>query len=161
MSVVKYTFFWDGPFSQWHLGHPFEIDGMTFNCAEQWMMYNKAMLFGDTEIAKKIMATESPREQKKLGRQVKGYDDTKWQAVARDVVVTGNIAKFHQHPDLLEILMMTGDTLLVEASPFDKIWGIGLDAETAAKTPEAEWPGTNWLGIALTEVRDENKSRVR
>jgi ribA/ribD-fused uncharacterized protein len=149
----KYTFFWGGPFSQWWV-QPFEIDGKTFNCAEQWMMYNKAILFGDNEIAEKIMQTNDPKEQKALGREVNGFNETQWNTHARKIVIEGNKSKFSQHSDLMRKLFDTGNTLLVEASPSDKIWGIGLNAQTARQTPVKFWRGTNWLGESLTYVRE-------
>lgn len=149
----EYTFFWSGPFSQWYPSK-FTVDGRTFNCAEQFMMYHKAIYFGDTEIAEQVMKTTSPKEQKKLGRQVKKFDAEKWNEVAKAFVYTGNMEKFKQNPHLQDILVATEGTTLVEASPFDKIWGIGLNEEDALNTPASKWPGTNWLGEVLTSLRD-------
>lgn len=150
----QYEFFWSGPFSQWYPSM-FMIDDKTFSCAEQYMMYNKAILFNDTATAKKIMNTINPKEQKKLGRQVKDFDVKVWNNVAKDVVYQGNRAKFLQNSKLYAILMDTGMRLLVEASPYDAVWGIGLSAVAARVTPADEWPGTNWLGEVLTKVRDD------
>lgn len=151
-----YEFFWSGPFSQWHKSN-FIINGQRFSCAEQYMMYCKAMLFGDYATAVTIMATDNPKEQKKLGRQVNGFIPEIWSNVAREFVYHGNLAKFLQNNDLYDILMDTEDKILVEASPFDSIWGIGLDEKHAKITPPNEWPGTNWLGQVLTQVRDDIK----
>ncbi len=150
----EFTFFWAGPFSQW-AHSPFKLEGKTFVTAEQYMMYKKAMLFGDTEIADRIMRTSDPKIQKSLGRKVKNFDAVKWNAVARQVVYDGNMAKFTQNPKLLTELLNTEGTTLVEASHVDFIWGIGLKESVAKKTPPEKWPGTNWLGLTLTKVRDD------
>jgi ribA/ribD-fused uncharacterized protein len=152
-EYTNYTFFWDGPFSQWSPS-PFVVDGQKYSCAEQFMMYKKAMTFGDTEIARKVMETESPREQKALGRKVKGFNPDIWGAIARDVVMRGNIAKFTQSKRHYDALMATMGTLVVEASPYDTVWGIGMGADEAARVSEADWKGTNWLGQVVTEVRE-------
>lgn len=149
----KYTFFWDGPFSQWSKS-PFKIDGLTFGCAEQYMMYKKAWSFGDLDIAQAVMDTESPREQKALGRKVKNFSIDIWAAIARDIVFRGSMAKYTQSVSHYNALMSTMGTLLVEASPYDKVWGIGLSAAVAASTPIDQWKGLNWLGQICTEVRE-------
>ena len=100
------------------------------------------------------MNAYSPAEYKKLGRKVKGFDATVWDEKKLDIVVEGNKAKFGQNPDLKEFLLDTGDAILVEASPYDKIWGIGLDRETALNSRIEDWNGENLLGCALMEVRD-------
>lgn len=149
----KYTFFWSGPFSQWAKSK-FTINGREFVTAEQYMMYQKAYTFQDFEIAERIMQTSNARVQKDLGRQVRGFDAEAWSAVAQEIVYEGNYAKFTQNPKLLEQLLATEGTILVEASPHDKIWGIGMDEDTAKRVPASMWPGTNWLGLALTDVRE-------
>jgi len=156
-NARNYVYFWNGPFSQW-FGATFTVQGTVYNCAEQYMMHQKALMFGDYEIAKMIMETGfDPREQKKLGRKVRGFQKSVWDARAKFIVKKGNEAKFTQNPDLLQELMATGDKTIVEASPVDEIWGIKLDTYHALRTPVAEWPGTNWLGEVLTELRDELK----
>lgn len=159
----KYTFFWNGPFSQWFksdfnveffdLGDFYRHKGGTFRTAEQFMMYAKAIMFNDKEIATQIMATNDPSKQKALGRQVKNFDVTRWNAIAQHIVFQGNLAKFTQNEALLADLKATKGTILVEASPYDTIWGIGLNEETARITPVKDWKGTNWLGIALEKVK--------
>jgi hypothetical protein len=140
--------------SQW-FPSIFEVDGTTYDCAEQYMMAEKARIFGDEEIRKKIMNTKNdPHKCKHLGRKVKGFDKYKWSQVARDVVFKGNYAKFSQNHELKEYLLSTDNQLLVEASPYDKIWGIGLDSVNAEKTAPINWPGSNWLGQVLMKVRD-------
>lgn len=153
----QFTFFWHGPFSQWH---PSKFIGNTgsgileFNCAEQWMMYKKAQLFDDQNSMTKIMSSSSPKEQKKLGRQVVGFDADKWNGVARNIVLIGNYYKFSQNPDLLALLKATGTTTLVEASPYDTVWGIGLAEDNPLALDRATWKGTNWLGEELTKLRN-------
>lgn len=148
----KYYFFWKGPLSQWKVSF-FKEDGITYNCAEQYMMYKKALLFNDEETAKAIMNTPVPKEHQELGRQVKNFNQEVWNEHARDIVYQANILKFSQSPLLLKQLLATGDKILVEASPFDAIWGIGLDEDQAVRTPDTEWKGSNWLGETLTKVK--------
>lgn len=149
----EYVFFWNGPFSQWY-NSPFIANSKHFVTAEQYMMYHKALLFDDYDIADKILRTSNPKDQKALGRQVKNFDKDIWDWQARTVVYTGNYCKFTQNAKLKDILMATGNKTLVEASPYDKIWGIGLGEVDARKTPASDWPGTNWLGLELTRLRN-------
>jgi hypothetical protein len=149
-----FVFFWNEWPSQWHPA-PFTLDGVTYSCCEQYMMSEKARLFGDAETRAKILASVSPREHKALGRQVKGFDATRWTAVCREIVYLANRAKFTQHEDLRALLLATGGKTLVEASPTDRIWGIGLAAEDPRATDRAAWRGKNWLGEALMRVRAE------
>lgn len=149
----KFTFFWNGPFSQWH-SSPFEIDGIKYNCAEQWMMAEKARMFKDDESLKKIMALSSPKEQKAIGRKVVGFNPDEWANVCKHVVYVGNIAKFKQNENLRKVLFGTEGTSLVEASPYDKIWGIGLDESDPRVYDKEQWLGTNWLGEVLDRVRE-------
>lgn len=150
----QFTFFWNGPFSQWS-SSPFEFEGMKFNRAEQFMMFCKAVLFEDYSTAKKIMSEDHPGVQKKLGRGVKGFDIPTWAKVARELVYVGNYCKFSQNRDHKNALVKTAGTTLVEASPYDKIWGIGL-AEGDPKTKNRKtWDGKNWLGEVVTKVRDD------
>jgi hypothetical protein len=165
----KFTFFWDGPFSQWYPS-PFEVDGRQFINAEQFMMYSKAMMFKDEEAASKIMKSDSPREQKALGRKVKNFNIEVWSGASEpfdgrlvwgrersprawSIVRKGSWNKFSQNPGLLEVLAATAGTTLVEASPYDKIWGIGLSEWDDRKFFRENWQGTNWLGEILTNVR--------
>lgn len=156
MATTKeqFTFFWHGPFSQWH-GCTFTVDGVAYNCAEQYMMAQKATLFGDGDVHAKIMASMSPREQKALGRKVCHFDEHQWRCSARDIVYKGNWAKFTQNDDLKELLLASRGTTLVEASPFDTIWGIGLGAENPRAQDRKTWRGKNWLGEVLTRVRED------
>lgn len=149
----QYEFFWSGPFSQWYPSTFIDND-MQFYTAEQFMMYQKAMMFNDLEIAKQIMKTKDPRQQKALGRKVKNFIASEWNKQCRQIVTIGNLRKFSQNEKLKQILFATAPKVLVEASPYDLIWGIGLNAAQAANTPKEFWPGKNWLGLALTHVRD-------
>jgi ribA/ribD-fused uncharacterized protein len=152
--MSKYKFFYGGPFSQWARS-PFVIDGVTFNTCEQWMMWNKAQVFGDIDAAYRILATDDPAEQKRIGRQVKNFDDNVWMKLAYPIVVAGNRAKFTQNPAFNEALKKTCGQLLVEASPVDRRWGIGMrEGERGIENP-ANWKGDNLLGKAITEVRHE------
>ena len=151
-----YHFFYGGPLSQWYPSD-FIIEGKKFNTAEQFMMYSKAILFNDDFIAHKIRTTDDPHKQKALGRMVKNFDKQKWNLVAREIVYIGNYAKFTQNHEVLKYLLDIKEKLIVEASPYDKIWGIGLDEVSAAKTPKSQWKGKNWLGVVLTRVRDSLK----
>lgn len=117
-------------------------------------MYSKAVMFGDIEIANAILKTSDPKEQKSLGRKVKNFKADIWNEVAREIVFLGNKFKFSQNKFLYNKLMSTKDKILVEASPYDEIWGIGLDEATAKITPESEWPGINWLGLTLIDLRE-------
>jgi ribA/ribD-fused uncharacterized protein len=148
------VYFWSGIYSQWYKSD-FEIDGVKFTSAEQYMMYKKALLFEDEEVANAIMRTNNPKEQKALGRKVRNFDVDTWNENCREYVYEGNYAKFTQDPVLLEQLMETGDKILVEASPLDKIWGVGLHFDDERVEDESQWQGTNWLGEAIMRVRTE------
>lgn len=153
MQPEAFTFFWSGPFSQWHTS-PFVVEGVSFSHAEQYMMYMKALLFDDQETARRILFSSQPREQKELGRQVRGFDEQRWRWFREGIVFTGNYAKFQQNPDLRRQLFATRGMALVEASPVDRIWGIGLAASDPRALDRAQWRGLNLLGEALTRVRE-------
>ena len=150
------VFFWNGLFSQWYASS-FEIDGKNFNTAEQYMMYKKAILFGDEDIANAIMRTRDPKEQKSLGRQVRGFDEDVWKSHCKKFVYEANYAKFTQDQDLLNEFVSYGDREIVEASPQDKIWGIGLHYNDKRCEYKSQWKGTNWLGEAIMRVRQTLK----
>lgn len=154
MSAFTFFFTEASPFSNWYPCR-FVVDGIEFNCTEQHMMHGKAMLFGDTDVAAEVLAAAHPREHKALGRKVKNFDDHVWRRERVRIVTAGNRAKFTQNPDLLAQLLATAGTTLVEASPYDKIWGIGLDAKDPRASDPAQWKGQNLLGKLLTELRDE------
>ena len=150
----KFTFFWHGPLSQWAVS-PFRFNGILFRTAEQFMMFFKAVLFEDYDVAGKIMEAVSPKEQKGLGRTVKNFNFDVWSKVARDLVYVGNYCKFTQDVKFNEILLETKGTTLVEASPYDKIWGIGLSEDSPFALMRSTWNGKNWLGETLTKVRED------
>ncbi|QJE72571.1 NADAR family protein [Aerophototrophica crusticola] len=150
----RFTFFWNGPFSQWHRS-PFCLDGILYVTAEQYMMASKARLFGDDVRLRQILEADHPRDQKALGRKVSGFDQQVWDRHAREIVYRGNRAKFTTHRDLLRQLLDTAGTILVEASPLDTVWGIGLAADDPDATVPSRWRGKNWLGETLTRLRDD------
>lgn len=139
-------------FSQW-FPTPFEVDGVSYASAEHYMMAGKARLFDDAQTLERILVAPTPADAKQLGRQVQGFDGAQWDAACFDIVVRGNLAKFSQHPALGEFLLATGEQVLVEASPVDRIWGIGLAAEDKKASQPEKWRGLNLLGFALMEVR--------
>lgn len=138
--------------SQW-FATPFEAEGKVFHTAEHYMMAQKAELFGQPELAQQILASKDPRQAKALGRKVKHFDDQTWTAHRWDIVVAANKHKFGQHPHLQHYLLGTGSRVLVEASPVDAIWGIGLDARLPEAARPSAWKGLNLLGFALMEAR--------
>lgn len=166
-SENKYVFFWghqpskDGTitktcFSQWWIS-PFVVEGITYKTAEHWMMAKKAELFNDQEVLEKIIQANSPAEAKKLGREVRNYVDSLWLKNRFEIVKQGNFHKFSQNPDLKEFLINTKERILVEASPVDSIWGIGMATDHKDNNNPEKWRGLNLLGFALMEVRDELK----
>ena len=156
IATAKYTFFYttEAPFSQFYKCE-FSDEEITFCCAEQYMMYNKATLFNDTEIAEAILQETHPSKMKALGRGVRGFSDEVWHQHRENIVKKGNLLKFGQNIDLRERLFDTGETILVEASARDRIWGIGLSMKDPAIYDESNWKGLNLLGKILTAVRDE------
>ena len=153
------VFFWkdteeNGCFSNWYR-RPFVIDGIQYPHVEQYMMSQKARLFHDDVRYAAILRTENPNDCKKLGKQVTPFDPKIWDGAKYEIVKAGNRAKFEQNPDLKAQLLATGTAILAEASPRDKIWGIGKTARTAAEVDPSEWPGKNLLGKILMELREE------
>ncbi|MEP2057471.1 MAG: NADAR family protein [Maribacter litoralis] len=164
---VKYLFFWGHQplkngkigkscFSQW-FEKEFEHKGITYLTAEHWMMAEKARLFKNDEILSKILKSVSAGEVKKLGRQIINFDANIWNKHKYEIVKKGNYLKFLQNEDLLTFLLNTKNRILVEASPYDNIWGIGMKANDESVQNPAEWKGQNLLGYALMEVRDSLK----
>jgi ribA/ribD-fused uncharacterized protein len=149
-------YFWGGIFSQWYIStfrDPSYV--FHFSSAEQAMMYAKASTFNDTDAMHAILKERDPREQKAIGRTIKGYDDKIWNEVRFDAVVRNNYFKFSQNPELKNYLILTDGFELVEASPYDKIWGVGL-AENDPKVYDRDnWDGENLLGKAIMEARDQ------
>lgn len=162
-NAKSFHFFWSGPFSQWYRSK-FKIDGITYNCAEQYMMAEKARLFNDQEALENIMKANTPSEQKAIGRKIVNFIKNKWEEMRPwgdnerpycwQIVWKGNHAKFTQNKRLKEILLATDDDLLVEASPYDVIWGIGLREDDPKVNDPSLWRGKNWLGEVITDVRE-------
>jgi ribA/ribD-fused uncharacterized protein len=161
---LKFLFFWghqsskDGRltlacFSQWWPA-PFEASGHRYPTAEHWMMAEKARLFGDKDAASKIMAAGSPKQAKQLGREVRGFDEAVWDREKMRIVTEGSVHKFKQNPPLRDFLRSTGEVVLVEASPVDRVWGIGLAAEDERAGNPLLWRGDNLLGFALMAARE-------
>ncbi|TMF13480.1 MAG: NADAR family protein [Chloroflexi bacterium] len=160
----KYVLFWGhtappngaiGPhvLSQWWPAS-FEVERVRYKSAEQFMMASKAALFGDHRVSGLILRAKGPQQAKGLGRQVRGFDEQRWSDHRYSLVITGNLAKFSQNPDLRAYLLGTGDRVLVEASPVDRIWGIGLSRDDPRAGKPSLWRGKNLLGFALMEVRE-------
>lgn len=154
--MPRFTFFFrpESPFSQWH-PCTFTVDGRQFSCAEQYMMYGKAVLFGDQAVADQILESTSAKQHKALGRKVSGFKEETWRANREAIVYRGNHAKFTQNPHLLEVLLATRGTELVEASPYDRIWGVGLAADNPLIQDPNHWRGQNLLGRILTRLRED------
>ena len=159
----KYLYFWGhrpatddnvgkSCFSQWYEAS-FKLDGVRYASAEHYMMAAKARLFDDPRLLERILAARSPGEAKALGREVAGFDEARWNAERVGIVIEGNLGKFGQNASLKKYLLGTADRVLVEASPVDAIWGIGLAASDPLAAEPATWQGLNLLGFALMEVR--------
>lgn len=150
----KFVFFWNGIYSQWHKAN-MTIDKIEYNSCEQYMMHQKALLFGDLETAELIMQESNPREQKRFGRMVKGFDKALWDKNSLAIVYAGNLAKFSQNQGLKKELLATGSRVLVEASPVDSIYGIGLAEDARGIEDPSNWRGLNILGSIITMVKNE------
>ena len=159
----KFVFFWShrpnadghiGPscLSQWWPAR-FVADGHTFGSAEQYMMWRKATLFGDGARAEAILQSRSAAQAKAMGRQVTGFDEAVWTGSRFGVVVAGSVAKFDSDPALRAFLLGTRNRVLAEASPADRVWGIGLAADSDHAANPQQWRGQNLLGFALMEAR--------
>jgi ribA/ribD-fused uncharacterized protein len=165
---VEFLFFWGHTpkgtdvdascLSQW-FPRAFSVDGVRYATAEHYMMAGKARLFGDEAALARVIAAPDPSEVKAVGRTVQGFDDARWREARSKVVVEGNVAKFGQHEDLARYLLSTGDRVLVEASPRDQIWGIGMGAGNPDARSPGRWRGLNLLGFALMEVRSALRAR--
>ena len=161
----RFLFFWghspqpdgiigSGCLSQWWM-RPFSINDITYSCAEQYMMAEKARLFDDRVMLSKIMAARNPADMKRYGRSVKNFSGPVWDEQCVQIVRTANKAKFGQNPDLFSFLSGTYGKIIAEASPHDRIWGIGMGKDHPDAGNPMKWRGTNLLGFALTDVRDE------
>ncbi|GAA2603551.1 NADAR family protein [Streptomyces roseoviolaceus] len=161
---IRYLHFWGhrprpdgliGPscLSQWWPA-PFTVAGVEYATAEHWMMAGKARLFGDAAAERAVLAVGHPAEAKKAGRLVRGFDEALWERERFRIVVDGSVHKFAAHPELREFLLNTGESVLVEASPVDRVWGIGLAANDEAASDPERWRGPNLLGFALMAARE-------
>lgn len=160
---VKYLHFWghtprrDGSLgasclSQWWPA-PFTVDGVRYATAEHWMMAAKARLFGDPDAERTALAARTPAEAKTAGRLVRGFDEATWARERFGIVVEGSVHKFSSDPALRDFLRGTGSRVLVEASPLDRVWGVGLAADDPRVEDPEKWRGPNLLGFALMEAR--------
>jgi len=152
-----HVFFWNSPYSQWFTSPNLITDyaGQTYSSAEKYMMVKKAELFNANDIKTKMLATDSPRTVKALGRQITNFDNDLWDEHKLAIVTEGNYLKFSQNPELLAFMKSHADKQLVEASPVDKIWGIGLHPTDPLAEDEANWQGENLLGIAIMSAREQ------
>lgn len=151
----KYVFFWGGIFSNFYQPCNILFIGKTFNCSEQLFMWFKAKEFNDDETAKKILNANTPKEAKKLGRQVKGFNDEQWDKVKTLYMEIACRLKFKQNPTLLNELLKYKSQTFVEASPYDGVWGVKMAEDADGIEDESEWQGQNLLGKVLTKIRDE------
>jgi ribA/ribD-fused uncharacterized protein len=181
-NTTEFLFFWGhrpnknglatkSIFSQWWYNHTqYDIEngwafdlsvyqfvdeqGNKFRSTEHYMMYHKALLFKDIPASKMVLTSSTPNGAKKIGRKVKNFDNKIWEANRYEIVKNGNILKFEQNTYLLDFLMSTVGKTLVEASPYDEIWGIALGAKDKKAQNPATWKGLNLLGFILTDIRD-------
>ena len=168
---LEYVFFWghtpseegsvnQSCLSQWYSAS-FKVDGIEFLTAEHYMMYCKARLFGDSDAAVKVMHADNPGEAKAIGRSVRNFQQEEWDKHCIEIVVRGNIFKFAQNKEILTYLLATKNKVLVEASPYDKVWGIGLGYDVKGIGNPLIWKGKNLLGFALMEARARLKEKLK
>jgi ribA/ribD-fused uncharacterized protein len=153
ITTDTHVFFLTSEFSQWYPSDFCDEKNNQFNCAEQWMMFKKAELFGDKNVMAKVLACKDPSAMKSLGRQVQGFNQTIWDEACQNIVARGNVLKFSQNRDLWDVLDGTEERMLVEAASYDPIWGIGLGAEAAVNSNPSTW-GSNFLGKSAMKTRD-------
>ena len=161
--MSDFTFFWkDSPFSQWYkckftANSIFndQTDKLIYTSCEQYMMAEKARLFKDFDILDKILHTNSPKKQKDLGKQVRGFKLNKWNKYKQQIVYNGNLFKFEQNSNLKLALLNTGNKIIAEASPNDNIWGIGMNVNNPDINNPDKWKGQNLLGNILMKVREK------
>lgn len=162
-ATLDYLYFWGHTpaqagivdkscMSQW-FPSPFTVDEVLYPTAEHYMMAHKALLFGDTAIARRVVTAASPAAVKQLGREVAGFDTARWEAARETIVFAGNLAKFGQDAALKAFLLATSESVIVEASPLDRIWGVGLAASDERIKAPTQWEGLNLLGFQLMAVR--------
>lgn len=164
-ATPQYRFFWghrpradgclsDACFSQWWPAN-FTVESVTYSSAEQFMMAEKARVFGDLKQRLEILSASNPDQIKRLGRGVACFDQAEWAKVRFEVVVAASLHKFGQNTDLRAHLLATADAVIVEASPLDEVWGIGLAASDASARDPLAWRGENLLGFALMRAREQ------
>lgn len=163
-DLADYLFFWGhrasktgnitkSCLSQWW-SSKFKDEGRLYHTAEHFMMAQKALLFEDFEIMNSIISSSNPKEVKALGRKVKNFNEDKWNDKKYQIVLKGNLLKFNQNQALSEFLKNTGSSIIVEASPVDRVWGVGMAEDNPKIYNPINWKGPNLLGFALMEVRD-------
>jgi ribA/ribD-fused uncharacterized protein len=158
-----YLFFWksdyeNGWLSNWS-EHRFLENGIEFKTAEHYLMYHKAMLMGDEACAKQILTTRTPRAAKELGKCVMNWDESKWCEAREDIMLRGLRLKVYANPELKTLLLDTGTSVIAEASPFDKVWGIGVAESNHRAREPTYWVGRNLLGKVWMKLRDEIRSQ--
>ncbi len=162
---LSFLFFWghtpskngklnESCLSQWWISD-FVVENIKYICMEQYMMAGKAMLFKDKEMLNEILKNHDPKTIKALGRKVKNFDESIWIENRVEIVKTGNIEKFSQNENLKQFLLSTGEKILVEASPFDRVWGIGMGKDNENIYNPLMWKGENLLGFSLMSVREK------
>lgn len=156
LTSHEYHYFYKSPLSQWHKVD-FYVEGIKYFCAEQYMMAKKSLLFDDINSYIKIMESDSPKEIQELGRKIKFFDQKVWDSCKEEIVYNGNYARFKQNKDQYDLLMETGNKILVEATDFDPIWSCGLSINDKRILDCKNWPGKNLLGKILTEVKYDLK----
>ncbi|PWJ69908.1 hypothetical protein B0O40_2283 [Ruminococcaceae bacterium R-25] len=149
-----------GFLSNWYLSD-FTVDGIKFSSMEQYMMYQKAVVFKDKDIASQILKTNDVARIKDFGRQVSNYNDSVWNGMRQIVIYKGLLEKFRQNEKLKKALLDTGDDILAECAVSDKIWGIGLSMKDSNKNDIKRWKGQNLLGFALMLVRNELRESAK
>jgi len=161
-TTPDFVFFWKTAeiYSNWHPSVFTDADGHRFVNSEQYLMYHKALLMQDIETAQQILRETNPGKIKALGRQVCNFDEALWEDQRLAIMEAGCYLKFMQNPAMRTSLLATGRRTLVEASPVDMIWGIGLSQDDASCEDATQWPGRNLLGIALTHVRERIRAEM-
>jgi ribA/ribD-fused uncharacterized protein len=152
-NPTHYIYYRRHCFNNWHYSN-FVFEGIQFDCSEQYLMWAKAIFFGDTETAVLILAAQCPLEAKERGDKIKGVDESIWSRECVSLAVMGLCAKFSQNPRMKKELLDTQSKIIVEANPHDRIWGVGLEEHDDKIWDKDQWLGENRQGIALMQTRD-------